>query len=438
MAAGVQESLIFQNEREKNMIHALEIKNYRAVQYAAVELSEFQVLVGPNGSGKSTFLDVFSLVSDILNFGLEEAIAGSPRIGLPLRADDARDMTFLRQGGDVELAVTLKLPDQLRELHGGRYTYARYELAIDTAGGPKFSKEALHLLPQFTLEPDYERSMFPELRNVQASVISRKAQTGWRKVLNKVVESGNDYFQAETGKWNNLFRLGASRPALKNLPEDEEKFPAATWAKRFLMEGVYRLMLNAEAMRLPSSAALRHAGSNDGSTLPWLVHELEQKNQEALRDWEAHLRTALPDLRTVCSKERPEDRSRYVEITFDSGLSVPSWLLSDGTLRLLVLTLLAYAPPPAALLMIEEPENGIHPRAMETVIQSLSSVYDAQLFCATHSPVVLSMIEPSQLLCFGKNENGSVDLVRGDQHPRLREWQSEVHMGDLFAAGVLG
>lgn len=420
------------------MIHALEIRNYRAIEYGAVELSEFQVLVGPNGSGKSTFLDVFSLVSDILNFGLEEAIVGNPRTGLPLRADDARDMTFLRQGGDVELAVTLRLPEKQRVVHSGKYPFARYELAIDTSDGPKFSKETFHLLPHFTLEPPWERNIFPELHNMQSSIMTRTAQTGWLKVVNKVVESGNDYFKSEKGKWNNLFRLGPAKPALKNLPEDEEKFPVATWAKRFLMEGVYRLMLNAEAMRLPSPAALRHAGSNDGSTLPWLVHELEQKDQQALRDWEAHLRTALPDLGTVRSKERPEDRSRYVEITFGSGLSIPSWLLSDGTLRLLVLTLLAYAPPPAALIMIEEPENGIHPRAMETVIQSLSSVYEAQLFCATHSPVVLSMIEPAQLLCFGKNENGPVDIVRGDQHPRLRQWQSEVHMGDLFAAGVLG
>ena len=41
---------------------------------------------------------------------------------------------------------------------------------------------------------------------------------------------------------------------------------------------------------------------------------------------------------------RPEDRHRYVMIRYKNGIEVPSWALSDGTLRLLALTLLAYVP----------------------------------------------------------------------------------------------
>jgi predicted ATPase len=88
--------------------------------------------------------------------------------------------------------------------------------------------------------------------------------------------------------------------------------------------------------------------------------------------------------------------------------------------------------------LIEEPENGIHPRAVEVMFQSLSSVYGAQILCATHSPVVLSMAKPEQVLCFARDKTGATDIVRGTDHPRLKDWKGEVDLGTLFAGGVMG
>jgi predicted ATPase len=75
---------------------------------------------------------------------------------------------------------------------------------------------------------------------------------------------------------------------------------------------------------------------------------------------------------------------------------------------------------------------------VETVYQSLSSVYDGQVLVATHSPVMLAVSRPEQLLCFAKTKDGETDIVRGDEHPALREWRGEINLGDLFASGILG
>ncbi|MFN4258580.1 MAG: AAA family ATPase [Gemmataceae bacterium] len=88
--------------------------------------------------------------------------------------------------------------------------------------------------------------------------------------------------------------------------------------------------------------------------------------------------------------------------------------------------------------MIEEPENGIHPRAVETLYQSLSNVYDAQILMATHSTVLLNIANVSELLCFAKTAEGATDIVMGNQHPMLSEWRGETNLGILFASGVLG
>jgi len=145
-----------------------------------------------------------------------------------------------------------------------------------------------------------------------------------------------------------------------------------------------------------------------------------------------HLQTILEDLEDVAVGEREEDRSRYLILTYRSGLKVPAWLLSDGTLRLLALTLIAYLPQRDRIFLIEEPENGVHPRAIEAVFQSLTSVYEGQVFLATHSPLITALAQPEQLLIFGQTPNGATDVVRGPDHPALRAWRKEVPLETLF------
>lgn len=423
------------------MIRTIEVKGLRALRYVSVELAPFMVMVGPNACGKSTLFDSLLIVRDILNSGLEAAVFGDLRMSIPRRAVDPRDLTWLRQSDPFEIAISLELPAEITEKLDGRYRLARYELTVRTDGKLSFGHETLWLCGEQKKHENPQIDLFPSSREEPPHIIlppNRKTPPGWRKVVSKVVESGNDYFRSETSDWNNLFRLGPNKSALANLPEDEQKFPAATWTKRILMEGVHRLMLNAEKMRLPAPAGSPSEFLPDGSNLPWVVHDLEETVPDAKQDWVKHVGTSLEDLEDIQTKEKPEDRSRYLELRYRNGLVAPSWLLSDGTLRMLALTLLAYTPNPPRAVLIEEPENGIHPKAIETVMQSLSSVYSAQVLCATHSPVALSLLKTNQILCFGKTDQGAVDIVAGPDHPRLRDWRSALNLGDMFAAGVLG
>ena len=121
--------------------------------------------------------------------------------------------------------------------------------------------------------------------------------------------------------------------------------------------------------------------------------------------------------------------------------------LSDGALRYLALLYEIDLADRATewlggirspLVMIEEPENGIHPLAVETVYRSLSSVYNAQILLATHSPVILSLARADDVLCFAKTGDGATDIVRGSDHPALRQWKGTPNLGVLLGSGVLG
>lgn len=340
--------------------------------------------------------------------------------------------------------MELEIP---RERIRNGFQRARYEVALGLSekGELAILGENLWLKPTFDpldlVVSPLQRALFPAPEPPPAHLVSTegsRAPAGWKKIVSKRPESGNDYFFSETTAWKSPFRLGPQKLALANLPEDEERFPVATWVKRSLMEGTQLLVLNSEAMRRPAPPGSPIEFQPDGSNLPWAIEELRARNEASFRRWIQHVQTALPDIETIETVEREEDRHRYLRIVYRTGLKAPSWTVSDGTLRLLALTLIGYLEGLGRIYLIEEPENGIHPQAVETVFQSLSSTYGDQILCATHSPVFLAMAEPEQVLCFARTQDGATDVVLGTEHPNLKDWKRSTDLGTLFATGILG
>lgn len=427
----------------RGVVTRVEALGFRSLRYIAQNLGPFHVLVGPNGSGKSTFLDVIAFIGDVVRVGAQAAIEGDSRLGIPHRAPDGKHLTWLRNGTRIELAVEFSVPPaRLARLKNGTDKVCRYEIGLDVGQQLQVVSETLWLRasdkPQ-SAKP-IQRALFPAPPESPDHIVHqprKHAPPGWRKVLWRGEEAGSVTFSSETGNWNSPFRIAQDKAALASLPEDEEKFPVATWFRQALASGVQRIALASESMRRPSPPGRARSFQPDGSNLPWVVRDLETEQPERFAAWLAHLREALPDLKSVTTKEREEDRHRYLVVTYENGLEAPSWLVSDGTLRLLALTLLAYVPGLTGTFLIEEPENGIHPRAIETVFQSLGSVYGAQILLATHAPIVLGLSNLDQVLCFARTKDGETDIVPGRDHPRLRDWQGAVDLGTLLAAGVL-
>lgn len=420
------------------MFERIEVLNYRSLRYVDQRLESFAVLVGPNASGKSTFLDVPAFLAQLVRDGLEATVAE--------RADSLSDLVWMRDGHGFSLAVEARVPARLRAVESLRqFATVRYQVEISDQGegAPSIRSESLTLLPDRQAPPLGQVHLFPAARPAPARIGPERRQKEQRTVLGKSTTGVDNYYselyRRAGGGWNTSLKLGPQRTALGNVPEDPTKFPVAMWFRDLLLSGVQSIVLNSQLIRRPSPPLLRSRGFRpDGSNLPWVVDELAQRDPGHLRRWIAQVTEALPDLVDVTTTERPEDRHRYLRLHYRNGLIIPSWTASDGTLRLLALTILPYLPEFSGVYLIEEPENGIHPQAVELVSQSLSSVYDAQILVATHSPVFLGRLDAQNVLCFAKTADGATDVVRGDQHPRLADWQRDIDLGTLFAAGVLG
>ena len=425
------------------VIRRIQALRYRCLRYVDLDLDRFHVLIGPNASGKSTLFDAVSFLGDLVRDGLASAVER--------RTQNFQDMVWNRPDSEprFELAVEFDIPEQLlkRLPADGGYRRFRYEIAVGETGDEvRLQAERGILTPEIARIPPRQRTLFPDPQAGPETLLEGGGRRGRRTVLSKSAE-GSASFNLETatrpGKgWVTSIALGHHRSALANLPESPDTFPVSTLVKHTLRESIRPLFLESRRMREASPPSRRGNGfAPDGSSLPWTVSRLREERPELYRDWMNHVRTALPDLEDVGVIVRDDDRHAYLKLRYDTGLEAPSWMVSDGTLRLLALTLLAYVPESGNIYLLEEPENGVHPLSLDAIHDSLSSVYVSQVLAASHSPDFLNRSRPEQVLCLARNAAGATDVVRGADHPYFQsdcESRRRRDLEILFSSGLAG
>ncbi len=399
------------------MITRIEATNYRSLRQLQQPLGPFNVLVGPNGSGKSTFMDVIAFVGRLFADGVEAAVAErTPNFG---------DLFWGRAGDSLALSVEAAL----RRSGTDRQSAIRYEVVLGSDKEQRFGKRT----EQIRLHKQQGGTLTFPGGNIHEDWYETLDDRQYNDVQFVRVENQD----RDLHPWQ-IIPSDPDTSAVRWLSYDKSLFPTTAAFANLLIDGVLRLDLKPDRLRAPSPPGKGSDLGPDGVNFPFVVANLIERAPERFGAWLSHLQTALPDLVGIRVIDRPEDRHRYLMIQYAGGLEVPSWMVSDGTLRLMALTILAYVPDPPAICMIEEPENSLHPTNIETVMQSLSSVYGGQVLVSTHSPIVLAATKPENVLVFARDSERGTTITRGDEHPALRDWGGEVDLGSLFAGGVLG
>ena len=321
---------------------------------------------------------MISFVSDLVEEALESAVERRTR--------NFQDLVWDRPDREpgFELAVEFEIPETLLDRLPGDYRRFRYEIAVgEVEGDVRIQSERGLLTPTGRAVPR-QHSLFPDPRVAPGTLLEGGGRPGRRTVLSKSAE-GSASFNLETaprpGKgWVTSIALGHHRSALATLPEAPDTFPVSTLVKRTFSESIKPLFLESRRMREASPPSRQRNGfAPDGSSLSWTADRLKSDRPELYEAWLNHVQTALPDLESVSVQVREEDRHAYLMLRYEAGLEVPSWMVSDGTLRLLALTLLAYLPESGSIYLLEEPENGVHPLSLDAIHDSLSSVYGCQV-----------------------------------------------------------
>jgi len=139
---------------------------------------------------------------------------------------------------------------------------------------------------------------------------------------------------------------------------------------------------------------------------------------------------------------KPEINPNYIQLRWqdrNSDYEFRAHQLSDGTLRTMVLITLLLQPETdlPVLIVLDEPEIGLHPYAIHIIASLIQSVSaQTQIILATQSCTFLDYFEPEQVIVVGQ-EQGLSSFKRLDS-ASLSEWLEEYTLSELWEKNVTG
>lgn len=385
--------------QERPRIHSIEVQGFRSLQSVKIPMGPLTVLVGPNGSGKSNVLNVLRFLVATIRFDLATAIddfGGWDRLA-------RRDGKTERVRIVIEAIVTANSHQDARD---------KYTLTI-ASGGSRRSEE-------FT----FKRKSGPGRR---ITVNGTTINIGTTRTNSR----GRDLHVADeqTTGLSTLPRLAADAGG-----EGIDDFADFLSTMRVLEPDV-------AAARQPSRL-YRAPLVEDASNLADALLTLRESEPQAFADVERDLRRCLPGLDRLVFSTQPGTRSVVVQLR-EHGLvgDVDLTEASFGTVRLLALLAALHDPNPAHLTAIEEIDHGLHPYALDVIVDALRSASArSQILVATHSPTLVNRLAAHELvICDRDPETGAskIPAINSLKLSKARR-ESGLGLGELWFAGAVG
>lgn len=177
----------------------------------------------------------------------------------------------------------------------------------------------------------------------------------------------------------------------------------------------------------------------DAGNLPAYLYWLQEKHPVQFRHIEEHIRLVAPFFdrfelapsRLNDQKIKLEWRQKGSDAYFDA------YSLSDGTIRFICLATLLLQPSPPALILLDEPELGLHPFAIRILAEMIEAASKrVQVILATQSVTLLNNFEPKDVIV-AENDGLKTTFNRLDEE-KLKQWLDEFSIGELWEKNVLG
>jgi|GEM_PF-1415254 len=392
-------------------VHSVSAERYGVLQSVRIDLGDHVVLVGGNASGKSTLLDVFSFISD--------AVSGGVTAAIDTRADGFEKLVWFGEGDAFAFAVEFNIPPALR----GEHSRARYELEIGRLeeGGIGVRAEALYLC---------HRESPPR------ELIQKSTPRGWRKVLGSI-QGGQVRFgteQSGSRKATNA-AVSADRLGLAQLPDEAARFPIARRILNLLAGGVQRLCLAPSALAKPCAADAAPVIENDGAGFAAALKHLSENEGDTFDAWVGDVREAFANIESIGFATNPAGDTS-ITVQFLGGHEVSAARLSSGQLRLMGLTALARIKRPETLYVVDGPEAGLDPRAIQAIAGGLGTSGGPQMVLTSQSAAWIGATPLERVQCFVR-EAGAVRVIPALHLEILQEWEQAPSAALLFGAGLL-
>jgi predicted ATPase len=384
----------------------LEVENFRSLRKVSVPLRAVNVLVGPNGAGKTNLLNVFQFLADVIRTDLEPALQ--------------------LQGGF----------DHLRFWGGDRrpsFIQIKLKATWTTHSSHNAPDEYLLRISQ-TTRGIARRESF-QFKRTQGR--GRRITISGQKV--SVVDTGRGGGEREIG----ISALSSGLSTLPRLSDEKGGTEVAAVAQRLATFRVFNVQVDAARQPSRFPRADREVLDDDAANLASFLLTLRSRDEGAWRRLVDDAMAVLPQLDGI-DFDYPSGAAREVVVVLqERGLRGRTQLAdaSYGTIRLLGLLALLYDPDPPALTCVEEIDHGLHPQALELLVERLREASErTQFLIATHSPAFADRLQPDEIVVCERASDGSsiIPAVSAERVRRIVEESEGLPLGRLWFSGALG
>jgi len=393
----------------------IEIANYKSLHNVSVKLSDLTVFVGANASGKSNLTEALDFIGEVYQLGLESAIA---------RKGGYENIAFRRARrakAPIRFIVEIEAPHYYSSIHRRlmkakdkpqeyvRFIHAFSFKAKSTAIDAPYEiiSESLKVYAKLKDFEDYKIAA-EYARNKNGKIVkefySRSPEL--KKFLRDSPFSRNptDFFFMRRYRST----LGKTQLVFTGLMDIYLRGGRYYYQQRNYISS---FQLNPRSCRESGIPTPNPELHRYGANLPAMISFLKREHIEIYEKIVPTLRQVFPSLHqlNLSYTHTKALALQFQEIGFKRPWTAED--VSDGTITTLAI-LVAIFNPANSMVVIEEPENSMHPWGIRSILKAIRTATESkQIVLTTHSPVVVDSVRPEEVAVVNRNSKGWTNIT---------------------------
>jgi len=398
------------------MLSNIDIKGFKSIKEAHLDLGMLNIFIGTNASGKSNLFDAFKFLQGIgYGFTIDEILNGKAKSASSIEWEGIRggsENVLFKHGKDISsFQIDVEFNDKENP--------STYSIEADPIENKVISENLVR--QNFDV---YNEESLTKITKVPHTV---KFNTGGK--------SKNSIDDPSLHIANQQPVLDLSGMISVQKRESIIKFLVSFISNQQILDLIPSVLRGYS--KQSSATRIGEKGENFASVVKSIM--TDPKRGKEYLNW---LRKLTPNE----IEEIEIGKGAINDLIFgikENGNITYAPSLSDGTLRFAAITAALFQPSPPKMLLIEEIENGIHPTRMRLLMELLMNRAEnggSQIFITTHSPVLLDWIQEKyfdNVFFCARKPNGATAITPVSKIPDFKKVIKNSPLSELFTEGWL-
>jgi len=403
------------------MITSVTIEGFKSFGSPAkpVALGPLNFIVGANASGKTNFVSALKFLRSSLLHGLDHTVNNEFN-----GCRETRNRAMRERGEQKPCCISVRLGNlglEFKTPEGKDYKLesAFYALKADLRSDDANPTVASEILEARIIDANGAQFSYNLNRDTKSVII--------QDPTNQTSPDRTEIVQPEESAKLSVASGYFGRPAI---------------LVRELVMGWTFFNINSQLARESSRETPGVELGSQGENLAAVLHEIEKRNGNGvMKQILTSLRGAVSRVKEIKPLRTEVEGKWTFQIVEERIRALSPASISDGTIRLLTLLVATcWSARNSSLLVIEEPENNLHPHLCEQLVALFRTTSEnRQVIVTTHNPGFLDYLEPKELLlCERDDETTFTQLIPASSRDNIELFRRKYTLGELWVQGALG